>query len=177
MIALHRVEANEGLREAVRAELVRLLGGAELRFDERGRPWAEGVSFNVSHSGSLGLIAIAEGAHRIGVDVEQVRPGPDVRALAGRFFHPEEAAAVGDDRAAFFRCWTRKEAVVKALGLGLAHPLKSFVVDVHAAGPRPVRGVDGLFVTGLAVDDGYVAALAADDLVGSDESAQRRLSV
>ena len=163
MIQLHRVEAESGLRAAVRAELLRLLGVTELDVDERGRPWLEGVSFSVSHSGSLGLIAIAEGDRRIGVDVEQVRHDTDVRALAARFFHPEEAEAIGDRRDAFFRCWTRKEAVVKALGLGLAHPLGSFVVDFDADGPRPVRGVEGLVVDGLAIDDGYAAALAWAD--------------
>ena len=166
MIALHRVEVADGeLRPAVRAALLRLLGVDDLDVDERGRPWSPGVSFSVSHSGSLGLIAIAEGEQRIGVDVEQFRGRRDVRALADRFFHPDEAAAIGDDRAAFFRCWTRKEAVVKALGLGLAHPLDSFVVDFDATGPRPVRGVPGLSVTGLEVTSGYVAALAADDPV------------
>ena len=163
MIQLHRVEAESGLRAAVRAELLRLLGVTGLNVDERGRPWLPGVSFSVSHSGSLGLIAIAEGERRIGVDVERLRLDTDFRALAERFFHPEEAAAIGDDRAAFFRCWTRKEAVVKALGLGLAHPLDSFVVDFDAPGARPVRGVPGLSVRGLEVPEGYAAALAWAD--------------
>jgi 4'-phosphopantetheinyl transferase len=163
VIRLHLVEAEHGLRAAVRAELLRLLDVTELHVDDRGRPWLEGVSFSVSHSGELGLIAIAEPGRRIGVDVEQLRPDRDVRALAERFFHPEEAAGIGDDRAAFYRCWTRKEAVVKALGLGLAHPLDSFVVDFEVPGPRPVRGVPGMSVKGLAVPEGYAAALAWSD--------------
>ena len=163
VIALHRVEApDHELRAAVRAELLRLIGGAELRVDEHGRPWAPGVSFNVSHSGGLGLIAIAEGERRIGVDVERWRAQRDFRALAERFFHPEEAAAIGENHAAFLRCWTRKEAVVKALGVGLAHPLDRFVVDFDATGPRPVRGVPGIAVMGLQVPGDYVAALAGD---------------
>ena len=163
VIALHRVEAPVGeLRTAVRAELLRLLDGAELQVDEHGRPWAPGVSFSVSHSGGLGLIAMAGADRRIGVDVERSRRQLDFRALAERFFHPDEVAAIGSRRDAFFRCWTRKEAVVKALGLGLQHPLKSFRVDVDAAGPQPVHGVDGLWVTGLQIDAGYVAALAGD---------------
>lgn len=160
VIRLYRVEAVEGLRAAVRDELLRLLGVTEVHVDDRGRPWLEGVSFSVSHSGSLGLIAIAEGVRPVGVDVERIRSDTDFRALAARFLHPDEAAAIGDDRDAFFRCWTRKEAVVKALGLGLAHPLDSFAVDFDADRPTPVRGVPGMSVKGLAMPEGYAGALA-----------------
>ena len=163
----------EGARRsfvAVRGELRRVLGArlgvaaadVALAVDEHGRPWVEGASFNVSHSGAVGLIAVAGAGRRVGVDVEQVRPGMDVGAVAARFFHPDEAAAIAGRRDAFFRCWTRKEAVVKALGLGLNHPLDRFVVDVDGEGPRPVAGVEGLSVTGVQIDEGYVAALAAD---------------
>jgi phosphopantetheinyl transferase len=163
VIEVHRVDAARAqLRPVVRATLERLLGGVEIRVDDHGRPWAEGVSFNVSHSGAIGLIAVAEAGRRVGIDIQQVRESTDFRALAARFFHPGEAAAIGDRRDAFFRCWTRKEAVVKALGLGLHHPLTSFVVDVDAEGPQPVEGVPGLWVTGLDVEAGYAAALAAD---------------
>ena len=159
VIRLYRVEAENGLRAAVRARLLEVLGDVEILVDEHGRPWAPGVSFNVSHSGAIGLIAVAEGDRRVGVDVEQVRPDTDFRALAARFFHPDEARAIGDRRDAFFRCWTRKEAVVKALGRGLAHPLDRFVVDVDATAPTCV---EGLCVVGLPAPDGYAAALAAD---------------
>ena len=163
MIALHRIEVTDGeLRPAVRAALLRLLGVTGLQVDEHGRPWSPGVSFNVSHSGTLGVIALAEGDRRIGVDVEQVRADTDVRALARRFFHPDEAAAIAGRRDAFFRCWTRKEAVVKALGRGLSHPLDSFAVDVDADGPAEVAGVGGLLVRSLETPPGYVAALASD---------------
>lgn len=167
----YRVESARRSFVAVRAALRRVLGArlglapAEVRLavDGYGRPSVDGpVSFNVSHSGALGLIAVADGERRVGIDVEQVRPETDFRSLAARFFHPEEAAAIGDRRDAFFRCWTRKEAVVKALGHGLSHPLDGFVVEVDAEGPRAVGGLPGLSVTGLEIDRGYAAGLAAD---------------
>jgi 4'-phosphopantetheinyl transferase len=136
----------------------------ELKFvhDEYGRPSVKGVSFNVSHSGSIGLIAIADGERRLGVDIEQMRAIPDLEALASSCLHPAEVAAVGDRGDAFFRCWTKKEAVVKALGRGLSYPFTTFVVDVDGDAPARIAGVKELTVAGLAVADGYAAALAAD---------------
>lgn len=168
--ARYRVDAARRSFVAVRSALRRVLGerlgvapaDVVIAEDEHRRPCVEGVAFSVSHSGALGLIAVADAGRRVGVDVEQVRPRTDFAALAARFFHPDEVAAIGERRDAFFRCWTRKEAVVKALGLGLAHPLESFAVDPDAEGPQPVRGVDGLWVAELAIDEGYVAALATD---------------
>lgn len=167
-----RVEHARRAFVASRAALRRILGARlgvepatlEFTLSAHGRPSLAGgrVSFNVSHSGELGLIAVADGERRIGVDVEQVRATSDFQALAARFFHPDEAAAIGARREAFFRCWTKKEAVVKAIGQGLSHPLETFVVDVDEDAPSPVAGIEGLTVAGLAVDDGYAAALAAD---------------
>ena len=170
--ARYRVEPARVAFVAVRVALRRVLGerlgvpaaDVPLVLDRYGRPGVPGaqLSFNVSHSGAIGLIALADGQRRLGVDVEQVRAGTDVNGLAGRFFHPAETAAIGDRRDAFFRCWTRKEAVVKALGRGLSHPLDSFAVDVDADGPRPVEGLPGMLVGGLSIDAGYAAAVAAD---------------
>jgi 4'-phosphopantetheinyl transferase len=133
--------------------------------DEHGRPALVGpphVSFNVSHSGSLGLIAVADGRRRLGVDIEQIRFDVDVASLAAAYLHPTEARAIGDHRDAFFRCWTLKEAVVKALGRGLPYGLDTWRVDPNISGPQMVDGVKGMCVTGLAVDAGYAAALAFD---------------
>jgi 4'-phosphopantetheinyl transferase len=170
--ARYRVEPARRSFVAARVALRRVLGerlglapaDVPLADGDLGRPGVAGgrVSFNVSHSGAIGLIAVADGERRVGVDVEQVRPDTDFPVLAERFFHPAEAAAIGDRRDAFFRCWTRKEAVVKALGLGLTHPLDGFVVDVDATEPHAVEGVAGLTVTGLPIDPGYAAGLAAD---------------
>jgi 4'-phosphopantetheinyl transferase len=97
--------------------------------------------FNVAHSNRVGLFAFARGTS-IGIDVEYVRPvNHDV--LAARYFSPVECAAlerVPPDRRgeAFFRCWTRKEAYIKALGGGLSVPLDRFEVSVAVESGRMI---------------------------------------
>lgn len=95
------------------------------------------LNFNLSHSGQWGLVGVSR--LPIGVDVERLRPinGLD---LARRFFAKREAENLDskelagvperEHRAAFYACWTRKEAVVKAIGLGLSFPLDKFSVTL-----------------------------------------------
>lgn len=94
-----------------------------------------GVTFNVSHSGGIALLAFTRG-REIGVDVEQVRSDSDLEAIARRFFSMHEqnqlAALPAEKRIdAFFRCWTRKEAYIKATGDGLSLPLNQFDVSLE----------------------------------------------
>ncbi len=94
------------------------------------------MRFNVAHSDDLALYAIARG-REVGVDVEREWPDINWRELAGRYFAPEEIAAIDalpntERRAAFFRCWTRKEAYIKALGLGMQVPLDGFAVTLDS---------------------------------------------
>jgi 4'-phosphopantetheinyl transferase len=91
-----------------------------------------GLEFNFSHSGGCAVLAVTRG-RRVGVDVEQIRAERATLAVARRFFAPTEAAAVAAAAPAeraltFFRCWTRKEAYVKARGEGLSFPLDRFEV-------------------------------------------------
>jgi 4'-phosphopantetheinyl transferase len=125
-----------------------------------GRPTVSGtaaISFSLSHSGAFGLLAVAAGGVRVGVDVEEVRPRRHLDALAARVLNDEEHAAWlaiddPDDRLrAFLRAWTRKEAYVKALGTGLATPLR----DVPAQ-------VEGWRTCALDLGPDRVAALALD---------------
>src|SRR5262249_17462285 len=81
---------------------------------------APSLRFNLSHSGDLALVALARD-REVGVDVEQRRPLPDLERLARRVLAPEEVADFlglpeADKEAALLRCWTRKEALVKAAG-------------------------------------------------------------
>lgn len=92
------------------------------------------LRFNLSHSDGLALFAVAFG-REVGIDIEKVRAAAATSGLAERFFSSDEIAALrllrGAEReAAFFACWTRKEAYVKARGEGLSLPLRSFSVTV-----------------------------------------------
>ena len=96
-----------------------------------------GITFNVSHSGGIALYAFVR-RREIGVDVEQVRWDFDVESIARRFFSAHEqsqlAALPKEERVdAFFRCWTRKEAYIKATGDGLSLPLSQFDVSLCAS--------------------------------------------
>jgi len=91
------------------------------------------VCFNLSHAEDLALCAVACD-RPIGVDVEFVRQMDDTERIARRFFSPREsdvfcALPPEQQTGAFFNCWTRKEAFIKALGEGLSHPLDRFEVS------------------------------------------------
>jgi 4'-phosphopantetheinyl transferase len=105
-----------------------------------GKPGLEeggGLRFSLAHSADLLLCAFTLD-REVGVDVERVRDDLDHDAIARRFFGAPEVRSLAalppaTARDAFFACWTRKEAVVKATGEGLARPLDSFVVSVDPA--------------------------------------------
>jgi 4'-phosphopantetheinyl transferase len=108
---------------------------------------AADITFNLSHTCGLALLAIT-GGRRVGIDAEMVRSGIEVEDMSRKFFAPAEAdeilALAPDVRlAAFFACWTRKEAFVKALGTGLSVPLHHFRVTVRADQPARLVSVDG----------------------------------
>jgi 4'-phosphopantetheinyl transferase len=110
----------------------------QFEYDEFGKPSLipkQGLplQFNVSHSGDLILIAIAIG-RAVGVDVERIRTDLDPDNIAAHFFSANEckilASLAGPVRyKAFFACWTRKEAYLKARGIGLSLPLDQFDVS------------------------------------------------
>jgi 4'-phosphopantetheinyl transferase len=133
-------------------------------------PHAE-LCFNISHSGELALYALTRQAD-IGVDVEHHREELAQDEIAARFFAPAEAAAL---RAlppqlrtdAFFRCWTCKEAFIKARGEGFSLPLNRFVVSFEPGNPPALLSVDGNAAAvaewnlhEVPVPEGYTAALA-----------------
>jgi len=105
------------------------------------------LHFNWSQSADRGLLVVAPGC-RVGVDMEHHRPLPEAMPLARAFFSPAEVAALerlpeAVQQAAFFDCWTRKEAFVKALGAGLSFPLNRFTVSVGPEEPARLVEVDG----------------------------------
>jgi 4'-phosphopantetheinyl transferase len=109
---------------------------------------AADITFNLSHTCGLALLAITGKGRRVGIDAEMVRSGIEVEDLSRKFFAPaesDEILAVPPDfrLAAFYACWTRKEAFIKALGAGLSMPLHRFRVTVRADQPARLVSVDG----------------------------------
>jgi 4'-phosphopantetheinyl transferase len=143
------------------------------------------LHFNVSHtiSGGDGLAALAFARKReVGVDVETIRPDCDAEKLAERFFSASERDYIlrfsGDAlKEAFFRCWTRKEAFIKAKGGGLSIPLNQFDVSIDqnqpaallATRPDPAEARRWQLHS-LPVKTGYAAALAVSVLNESGDA-------
>jgi len=131
------VQAHAGLRLflarslAVEPATVRYETGAQGK--PRLLPGLPPLEFNLAHSEELGLLAVARD-RALGVDVEHVRDLPDAMSIADTHFTAAESEGLrslppAERRAAFFRYWARKEAVIKAGGEGLERSLDSFSVD------------------------------------------------
>jgi 4'-phosphopantetheinyl transferase len=133
----------------------------------------EHIQFNASHSDGLGLYAVAR-TRRVGVDIERVRPLPDFEPIARRMFSPHEQRVLGalpraEWPAAFFDCWTRKEAYIKAIGDGPAYPLERFSVSLSPDAPAKLEDVQDdpaeagrWSLAALAAAPGYAAAMAIE---------------
>lgn len=143
------------LREVLGAELAMEPAAIELEYSPFGKPRLSrtctdaGLSFNVSHSHDLAIIGTSY-AGEIGVDVEALRQIEDADDVARQFFSQREnqeySLVLPDDKvAAFFNCWTRKEALVKALGQGLSYPLDSFDVSLAPGEPACLRRLGDSF--------------------------------
>jgi len=136
-------------------------------------PAGAGVEFNVSHCEGLALIAVAAG-RRVGVDLERIVSGASRQRIAERFFSPAEIAALralpaASQDEAFFACWTRKEAYIKARGEGLSIPLDEFSVSLAPGEPAALLDcsfaedeVRNWSLQSLAPAPGFVAALAVE---------------
>lgn len=146
------------------------------------------LRFNLTHSGDLALICVADG-FEVGVDLERLRPVPDAVEIARRRFAPEEARFVEEGDGAdvdrrFLLCWTRKEALAKAVGAGLSFDLRSFAVPleepdgiVSLAGPGEKRAQQRWLVSDVPLGDEHVAALALPAANGRRAAVQRSVRV
>ena len=148
-------------------------------YGHHGKPTLIGVTdghslcFNISYSNGLALFAFTWG-RKVGVDVEYVRPMPDAEEIAQRFFSPRENAVfrtvpAGKKLEAFFNCWTRKEAFLKAIGDGLSRSLDSFEVSLFPGEPAQLLCVGGdpleasrWRLRALAPAHGYVSAFVVE---------------
>ncbi|MGH7504676.1 MAG: 4'-phosphopantetheinyl transferase family protein [Longimicrobiales bacterium] len=141
-----------------------------------GAEHARGIRFNTSNSSDLAVFAVAVG-RELGIDVEAERTIADVLSLARRFFSPVEFEALSAIPAesmhrAFLTCWTRKEAFVKAVGLGVSMPLDRFDVPVRPQDPaallctRPDASVAGRWsMHSLNVGPGYVGTVVIEGTI------------
>lgn len=103
------------------------------------------LCFNLSHAANRALFAVSWN-RQVGVDIEYHRSEVDCAALSERFFSSDERAALKalpaeKQRDAFFRCWTRKEAYIKATSEGMSLPLDSFSVSLRPGEPAALLGV------------------------------------
>lgn len=128
------------------------------------------IEFNISHSGDLALLAFAR-SRQLGVDVEQIHRDFEIDKIAARFFSAAEQkqlSALPEARRgeAFFLCWTRKEAYIKATGKGLSLPLHQFDVSLVpkevnaliATRPDPLERTRWT-MRDIVVPSGYAAAI------------------
>lgn len=131
------------------------------------------IQFNTSHSGSLALYAVTR-ISRIGIDIEAVRPDFATEEVAKRFFSPGEVESLfrlppAVRARAFFDCWARKEAYIKAKGMGLSIPLDSFDVAFEPGRAAALlrssdvnEDPENWSIRGLDVGPEYAAAVAVD---------------
>ncbi|MGE0679978.1 MAG: 4'-phosphopantetheinyl transferase superfamily protein [Candidatus Binatia bacterium] len=128
--------------------------------------------FNLSHSDELAVIAVSR-IGPLGVDIERIRPLSDLEAIATQYFSPAEQAAIlrlpAEQRLlAFYRCWTSKEAFIKALGMGLQFELNRFDVSVSPTDPPALLCIDNnprkarlWYMTDVACEEGYMGAFVS----------------
>jgi 4'-phosphopantetheinyl transferase len=143
-------------RAALRDTLGRYMSlhPAEIRFryEKNGKPEiadarkSNGLRFNVSHSAGMAVIAVASG-RAVGVDIEKFDREVDCLEVAQRFFSKRECEALltvpsSDRQRAFFACWTRKEAFLKATGEGISYSLAEFSVSVAPDDPARLEEVE-----------------------------------
>jgi 4'-phosphopantetheinyl transferase len=168
-----------------RGTLRRLLGsyvgtapaGLRFAYSPHGKPSLDATNileFNLSHTEGMVVFAFAR-SRKLGVDVEKVRRDFKVEEIAERFFSVAERLSLREipelERYhAFFRCWTRKEAYIKARGEGLSHPLHQFDVSLAPGQPAALLGTrpdeeerKRWSLWDLAIAPEYAVALAAEE--------------
>ena len=174
-------------RGALRTLLAAYLGidpkAVRFTYGPRGKPFlappldGRGLHFNLSNSDELALVGFVLG-RELGVDVEFLRRMNDCEEIAERFFSESERKVLRTipfpaKQEAFFNCWTRKEAYLKAVGEGLAAPLDSFDVTLALGEPPRMLTLKGdaeaaarWFFHHFCPADHYLGALAIEGVEG-----------
>lgn len=127
---------------------------------------ATDIKFNLSHSHERGVLAVSHG-REIGIDIESVRPDFAFDDVAEHFFTAREVKALRTlppalQRQGFYKCWTSKEAFLKAKGTGLSGELDEVEITVEGGRVRIEAQVAGWWLTELDPGDGYEAALVSE---------------
>jgi 4'-phosphopantetheinyl transferase len=181
----HFIVARGALRHILGLYLSRAPDSLSFQYSSHGKPalvlesGSDAISFNLSHSNGTALYAMTR-AREVGVDIESIRGGQQAEQIAERFFSTREISTLHAlppvlQRQAFFLCWTRKEAYIKAKGEGLSLPLDQFDVSLTPGEPAELLDTrpDPLEARRWSLRDlvpeppGYAAALAVE---GSDWS-------
>ena len=174
----HYIVARALLRKLLAAYLGTTAGELRFNYAEKGKPALAGVensllNFNLAHSHGKAIYAFSRG-RELGVDLEFIREDFGGEEIAERFFSPGEIAALRSvppelTKEAFFHCWTRKEAYIKARGEGLSMPLDVFDVSLLPGEPAALlrnhkepAEVTRWSMQSLPVPNGYVAALVVE---------------
>lgn len=171
------IVARGALREILGGYLKKAAKSVSFCYGPHGKPalardsGGNAIRFNLSHSQGVALYAVTRG-REIGVDLEFIREGLEIEQLAERFFSQREIAAfrglpVGLRKHAFFLCWTRKEAYIKARGEGLSLPLDQFDVSLIPGEPAALLRTQAdpdealcWSLTELSIGPDYVSAVA-----------------
>jgi 4'-phosphopantetheinyl transferase len=173
----HFIAARGFLRVVVADYIGTAPSAVRFSYNEFGKPGLDGMGaipdfkFNLSHSGGLALIAVAM-ARDVGVDIERIDDSVNVGEVAEHFFSPVELATLTalpppQRILGFFNCWTRKEAYIKARGMGLSIALDSFDVSLTPGARSDLimtetsSGALVWKIEKLEVDQGFAAAIAA----------------
>lgn len=179
----HRFIVSHGLLRVLLARYLNtpFLNASQLRFcnNDYGKPSLDlgmqdrTLNFNLSHSDELVLFAFTY-VRQIGVDIEYMRPDLDYQSLAEHYFSSLEhqmlqALPASARLEAFYQCWTRKEAYIKARGKGLSIPLDVFDVSLRPDEPAMVLGsredpqeTERWKLYALHSDSNYASALAVE---------------
>jgi 4'-phosphopantetheinyl transferase len=166
---------------AVRCLLARYLkldpASIQFNYGSKGKPAlasVTGIQFNVTHSGGLAAVALTVGCE-LGLDIEYIRPLSEMTQIASQFFCTEESSEImslppNERERAFFCCWTRKEAYIKAIGDGLSAPLDQFRVTLRPGQParfvhigHDKTAAEAWTLHDLCLASDYTAALAYRD--------------
>ena len=141
------VASHVGLRQLLARYLNQAPEAIEFSYGAYKKPAVEGLEFNLSHTQDLALIAISR-QQALGVDIERIRPDIVTDGLAALSFSKAEFSAFttlpqDQKMAAFFNAWTRKEAVIKAIGEGVYFGLKRFSVSLVPGEPASLLDIEG----------------------------------